>query len=168
MLPAPLTYGVLQLTPARTISAGVAPPLAQPRGIAASGALSGLQPIGSQLAGAGVNGMQVTVRENSPKTVIDLDLVFAQMSGIQHMDGLQLSLLGNTNPGLVNANLSEGELTLTYTPSKWGTATIIVGATDAEGVCVQVNILVTVLPLPPTIGGGSLPVTVTGNTSWQP
>jgi hypothetical protein len=165
MLPAPLTYGVLQLTPAGSISAAVAPALPQPRGIAASGALSGLQPIGCQLPGAGVNEMQVTVRENSPKTVIDLDLVFAQMSGIQPMDGLQLSLLGNTNPGLVNTNLSEGELTLTYTPSKCGTATIIVGATDADGVCVQENILVTVLPLTPTNGGGAMPVTVTGNTS---
>src|SRR6516162_5325880 len=46
MLPAPLTYGVLQLTPAGSISAAVAPALPQPRGIAASGALSGLQPIG--------------------------------------------------------------------------------------------------------------------------
>ena len=164
MLPAPLTYGILQLTPVRTISAAVAPPLPQPRGIAASGALSGLQPIGSQRTEAGV-GIQVTVRENSPKTVIDLDLVFAQMSGIQPMDGLQLSLLGNTNPGLVNTNLSEGELTLTYTPWKCGTATIIVGATDADGVCVRENILVTVLPLTPTNGGGAMPVTVTGNTS---
>src|SRR5262245_12791938 len=146
MLPAPLTYGVLPLTPAGTISAAVAPPLPQPRGIAASGALIGMQPIGSQLAGAGVNGMRVTVRENSRQTVIDLDLVFAQMSGIQHKDGLQLSVLGNTNAGLVRTNLSEGELTLTYTPSRCGTATIIVGATDADGVCVRENILVTVLP----------------------
>jgi hypothetical protein len=167
MLPAPLTYGVFLHPPAGAISAAVAHHLPQPRSIAASGALSGLQPIGSQLAGAGVNGMQMTVMENSPKTVIDLDLVFAQMSVFQHKDGLQLSLLGNTNPGLVSTSLSEGELTLTYTPWKCGTATIIVGATDADGVCVRENILVTVLPLIPANRGGSLTVAVTGNTFGQ-
>jgi hypothetical protein len=118
-----------------------------------SGALTGLQPIGSQSAGAGVHEMQVTVRENSPKTVIDLGPIFAQMSGIQHQDGLQMSLLGNTNPGLVKADLSEGELALIYTPSKCGTASIIVGATDADGMSVRENILVTVLPAPATYTG---------------
>jgi hypothetical protein len=111
--------------------------------------------MGSPPAGAGVQEMQVTVRENSPKTVIDLGPVFAQMSGIQHEDGLQLSLLGNTNPGLVKTNLSEGELALTYAPSKCGTASIIVGATDADGVSVRENILVTVLPLLATNTGAS-------------
>jgi hypothetical protein len=109
--------------------------------------------------------MDVTVNENSPKTVIDLGFVFAQMSGIQHDDGLQMSLLGNTNPALVKTDLSEEELTLTYTPSKCGTATVSVGATDADGVSVRENILVTVLPLSPTNTGGSSTVSVTGTTS---
>jgi hypothetical protein len=108
--------------------------------------LGGLQPIGSQPAGAGVNEMQVTVKENSPATVIDLGGVFAGVSGIQHEEELQLSLLGNTNAGLVKTDLSDEELTLTYTPAQWGSATIMVGATDADGVSVQENILVTVLP----------------------
>jgi hypothetical protein len=120
--------------------------------IAASGALSGLQPIGSQPARASVNEMQVTVNENAPATVIDLASVFAGINGIQHDEELQLSLLGNTNAGLVTPDLSDGELTLTYTPSQWGTATIMVGATDADGVSVQENILVTVLPLTPANG----------------
>jgi hypothetical protein len=108
--------------------------------------LGGLQPIGSQPAGAGANEMQVTVKENSPATVIDLGGVFAGVSGIQHEEELQLSLLGNTNAGLVKTDLSDEELTLTYTPAQWGSATIMVGATDADGVSVQENILVTVLP----------------------
>jgi hypothetical protein len=99
--------------------------------------------------------MQVTVMENSPKTVIDLDPVFAQMSGIQHEDGLQMSLLGNTNPGLVKSNLSEGELALTYSPSKCGKASITVSATDVAGVSMKEIILVTVLPLPATNTGAS-------------
>jgi hypothetical protein len=107
--------------------------------------LSGLQPIGTQPAGAGANQMQVTVRENSPATVIDLESVFAGMTGIQNEEELQLSLLGNTNAGLVKTGLSDGELTLTYTPSQYGTATIMVAATEADGVSVQENILVTVL-----------------------
>ena len=147
MAPAHLTYGVLPRSPAGTTSTAVAPHLPQPGGSATSVALSGRQQSGSQPAGAGVNQMQVTVMENSPKTVIDLGPVFAQMSGIQYEDGLQLSLLGNTNAGLVKTDLSAGELTLTYTPWKCGTATISVGATDADGVSVQENILVTVLPL---------------------
>jgi hypothetical protein len=146
MAPAPLTYMVLPLSPA----------LPRPSGMALSGALSGLQPIGSQSAGAGIHEMQVTVRENSPKTVIDLGPIFAQVSGIQHEEGLQLSLLGNTNPGLVKTSLSEGELALTYAPSKCGTASITVSATDADGVSVRENILVTVFPLPATNTGASI------------
>jgi hypothetical protein len=153
MAPATLNYIVPPLISAGSISPAVAPAPPRPSGIAVSGALSGLQPIGSQSAGAGIHEMQVTVRENSSKTVIDLGPVFAQMSGIQHEDGLQLSLLGNTNPGLVKTDLSEGELALTYTPSKCGTASITVGATDADGVSVRENILVTVLPLPTTNTG---------------
>jgi hypothetical protein len=145
LAPAPLTYFSLPLAPA----------MLRPSSITVSGALTGLQPIGSHVAGAGVHEMQVTVGENSPKTVIDLGPVFAQMSGILHADGLQLSLLGNTNPGLVKTVLSEGELALTYAASKCGTASITVGATDADGVSVRENILVTVLPLPATNTGAS-------------
>ena len=112
----------------------------------ASGAFSSLQPIVIQPPGAGANNLKVTVVENSPKTVLDLGAVFANISGIRHEDGLQLSMLGNTNPGLVKTALSETELTLNYAPRKSGTATIIVGAADADGVSVLENIFVRVLP----------------------
>jgi hypothetical protein len=112
----------------------------------ASAALSSLQPIGIQPPGAVADNLTVTVAENSPKTVIDLGAVFANISGIRHEDGLQLSMLGNTNPGLVQTALSEMELTLNYAPGKSGTATILVGAADADGVSVLENIFVTVLP----------------------
>jgi hypothetical protein len=106
--------------------------------------------------------------ENSPETVIDLGAVFAEVSSIQHQDGLQLALLGNTNAGLVKTDLSEKELTLTYTASKYGTATIIVAATDAEGVSVQENILVMVLPLNPTNTGGSSSIPAGRQMSMTP
>jgi hypothetical protein len=98
--------------------------------------------------------MRVTVLQSSPASVIDLDPLFARMTGVHPGDGLQTSLLGNTNPGLVNSDLSEGELTLTYTPARWGGATVTVGATDAGGACVREAILVTVVPLSPTMPKG--------------
>jgi hypothetical protein len=123
--------------------------------IAMPAAVSGLQS-GSQ-SSAGTNQMQVTVMENSPETVIDLGAVFGAMTGIHHEDGLQLSMLGNTNSRLVTTDLSEAALTLTYAQGKYGTATITVGATDADGVSVQEAILVTVNPLPVVGTGAAAP-----------
>ena len=57
------------------------------------------------------------------------------------------SVLGNTNSGLVKSVLSQTQLTLTFTPGRWGTATITVGAADADGVCVPATLVVTVRPL---------------------
>jgi hypothetical protein len=91
--------------------------------------------------------MRVTVDERSSPTVINLGAVFGAVSGLQHRDGLKLSILGNTNPGLVKPALSEAALTLTYTRGKYGTATITVCATDADGVSAKQTILVTVRPL---------------------
>jgi hypothetical protein len=93
------------------------------------------------------NQIKVTVTENSPETVINLGPVFGAMPGIHPEDGLQLSILGNTNSRLVKTDLSGAALTLSYVAGKCGTATITVGATDADGVSVQQTIVVTVLPL---------------------
>jgi hypothetical protein len=68
------------------------------------------------------------------------------MDGLEHDAGLKLSVLGNTNPGLVQAGLSETALTLTYAPGKSGTATVTICATDDDGVSRQVTVTVTVLP----------------------
>lgn len=136
-LPAPLFHGIIPPARHGTTSAVVAPPPPPPVAMAAPG------------SGA-ANQMRVTVMKNSPATIIDLCPLFAQLSGAHSIDGLQISLLGNTNPGLVKPELSEGELTLTYTPSRCGTATITVGARDTDGECVRENILVTVVPFPTT------------------
>jgi hypothetical protein len=156
-LPAPLVYGPLLERTEGTTSAAFALPPPRPVVIAASAALSGLQPIVSQPKSLAANQKKVTVGENASKSVIDLGPIFAQMNGVHPEDGLQVSLLGNTNPRLVKTNLSEGELTLTYTPSQCGTATITVAATAADGMSVRVNILVTVLPLHPANAGRSSP-----------
>ena len=119
--------------------------------LATPSAVSGLRPI-SPSSTALTNVLRVTVTENSCPTVLDLGPVFAAVSGLQHEEGLQLAMLGNTNAGLVRATLSEMELTLKYTPGKCGTATLTVGATDADGVCARETVLVTVLPPPKPAG----------------
>jgi hypothetical protein len=102
-------------------------------------------PPGAQAAAPGApDPVRVTVPQGAPETVIDLGAVFGAVQGIQHGDGLRLSLLGNTNAGLVRTDLSEASLTLSYTRGQSGTATITVGATDADGVSVRQTLLVTV------------------------
>jgi hypothetical protein len=100
--------------------------------------------------------IHVTVAENSPETVIDLDSAFAAVRGIQHGDGLQFSVLGNTNSALVRTELSDAALILTYMRGRSGTSTITVCATDADGVSVQQRIVVTVRPLS-AAGVGHMP-----------
>jgi hypothetical protein len=115
---------------------------------AAPGSVWDLQQTGGKPPVAS-NQMRVTLDENSAASVIKLGAVFAAMSDIHPKDGLQLSILGNTNSGLVTTDLSGADLTLTYARGKHGTATITVGATDADGVSVREIILVTVRPLGP-------------------
>src|SRR5262245_8243907 len=54
--------------------------------------------------------IRVTVAQNAPETVLDLGPVFAAMRGIQHEAGLQFSILGNSNSGLVRTDLSGAAL----------------------------------------------------------
>jgi hypothetical protein len=89
----------------------------------------------------------VTVDQNASETVIDLGAIFGAMSNLRAGDGLRLSVLSNTNSGLVRTDLSEAALILTYVRGKCGTATIVVSGTDADGVSAQLTILVTVRPL---------------------
>jgi hypothetical protein len=109
--------------------------------------LSAASPAAATTKSGGATPIYVTVAENSPATIIDLGAAYSTVSGLQHNDGLKFSILGNTNPGLVKASLSDAALTLTYTAGKSGTATITVCATDADGVSVKRTILVTVQPL---------------------
>jgi hypothetical protein len=95
----------------------------------------------------------VTVFENASETVVNLGTAFATVPGLQHGDGLKLSILGNSNRGLVSTDLSEAALTLTYAPGKYGTATITLCATDADGVSVKQTLVVTVRPvITPAVG----------------
>jgi hypothetical protein len=108
-------------------------------------AVTRLEPVG------GVKPISVTVPAGSSQTVLDLGRAFAGVGGLRLKDGLKLSVLGNTNSALVTTKLSESALTLSYIPKMWGTATITVGATDADGVSVQTALLVRVLPVSPPV-----------------
>jgi hypothetical protein len=116
----------------------------------------------------------VTVAQNTPETVIDMSTVFGAMRGLQQGSGLRFAILGNTNSRLVQTDLSEAALTLTYARGQCGTATITVGATDADGVSVQRDLVVTVSPLSPagTLGGmpspAPPPVSMSANPGAKP
>jgi hypothetical protein len=153
-LPAPLVFGILPPALDGNASAGCAPLPLQPVVIAAPCATNGSEPTRGQPANVAANQLRVTILENSPASVIDLGPLFAQISSVHPAEGLQLSLLGNTNPGLVKTDLSEGELTLTFAASQCGTASITVGATDADGASMRENILVIVLPISTLKPGG--------------
>jgi hypothetical protein len=146
LLPAPVAAGILTLDSGpSTLQQAAAAPL--------PGAVIDLQQTGLTPPAAS-NQMKVTLNENSAANVVPLGAVFAAMSDIHPKDGLQLSILGNTNPGLVTTDLSGADLSLTCAPGKLGTATITVGAIDADGVSVRETIIVTVRPLQsaPTAG----------------
>jgi hypothetical protein len=101
--------------------------------------------------------INVTVAENTRETVIDMGPVFAAIPGFQHQDVLHLSVLGNTNSALVRTELSDSALILTYRVGHTGRATIVVCATDADGVSVRQTLRVTVCPVRAagTTGAGS-------------
>jgi hypothetical protein len=101
---------------------------------------------------AAITPLHVTVSQNASTTVLDLGPAFAAIPGLQHEAGLHLAVLGNTNARLVTPDLSGSALTLSYTRGLSGTATLTVNATDADGVCAQQTIVVTVLPLRPVVG----------------
>jgi hypothetical protein len=113
------------------------------------------QQIGNPLP-EGITPLRVTVRQNAAESVLDLGPVFAALPGLQQKGGLQLTILGNTNARLVTPDLSGSALTLSYTRGLSGTATITVNAMDADRVCVQQTIVVTVRPRAPVTGAVSL------------
>jgi hypothetical protein len=119
---------------------------------------------------AGAAPVVVTVAQNTPETVLDMGAVFGAMRGVQPGSGLRFAILGNTNSRLVQTDLSEAALTLTYTRGQCGTATITVGATDTDGVSVQRDVVVTVRPSSPagTLGVMPTPVPAPVSTSLNP
>jgi len=86
----------------------------------------------------------VSEDEDHPGTYIDVSATF---SDPDPGDTLTLVVTGNTNPGLVTANLVATDLTLSYTHDVNGTADITVRATDPAGVWVEDTFTVTIAPV---------------------
>ena len=81
----------------------------------------------------------VTVNEDAANSSVDLSNIFTDAEG----DPITLSIVSNSNTGLVTPTLAGKTLTLAYTPNQSGTATIVIRAT-ANGKTVDVNLTVTV------------------------
>src|SRR5687767_358227 len=85
----------------------------------------------------------VTVAEDAANTVLDLSSVFAD---IDAGDVLSVSVAGNSNPGLVSAQLLGTSLTLDYVANQSGSTVVTIRATDVSGAFVEDTFTVTVTP----------------------
>ncbi|MEJ2261757.1 MAG: hypothetical protein P8X83_08960 [Nitrosopumilaceae archaeon] len=84
--------------------------------------------------------------------------------------GLTYTVFANDNPGLVGTSISDGSLTLSYTPDAFGEANITIRATDSGLLTVDDTFNVTVLEVndPPTsIHVGDLEYDTSGNKNWN-
>ena len=87
----------------------------------------------------------VNVDEDSGDDVLNLLTTFDDPD--IPLDTLTLSVTGNTNVGLVTANMIGTDLTLSYIPDRNGAADITVRATDSHGAWVEETFTVTVDPV---------------------
>ncbi len=82
----------------------------------------------------------VTVNENAAAVVVSLASIFADVDG----DTLVLTVSANTDAGLVSTSLSGTDLTLSFAPNRFGTASITVRADDGHGALAETTFGVTV------------------------
>ena len=86
----------------------------------------------------------IVVNEDAADTVIDLSLVFDDVDIFTNGDVLSYSLVSNSNSGLVATLFAGNNVTLDYLADQFGSANIIVRATDLAGRSVTETIDVTV------------------------
>lgn len=98
----------------------------------------------------------IVVNESSVDTVIDLSTVFDDVDILTNGDLLTHALVSNSNSSLVTATLGGTVLTLDYSNHQFGSASIVVRATDALGGFVDETISVTVVPVAPSIVNNAL------------
>ncbi|MEM9507564.1 MAG: peptidylprolyl isomerase, partial [Cyanobacteria bacterium P01_E01_bin.35] len=72
------------------------------------------------------------------------DFVVYNDISVRQEEELEFAVIGNSNPGLVNAGISEGELVLEYAPDQTGVARITVQATNLLGDSVEDRFIVAV------------------------
>ena len=89
----------------------------------------------------------IVVNEDAVDTLIDLSGVFDDVDILTNGDVLSYSLVSNTDPTLVATNLVGSNFTLDFQDNQFGTATIVVRATDLAGKSVTETINITVNPV---------------------
>lgn len=89
----------------------------------------------------------VVVDENAEDTEIDLTTTFDDADILTNEDVLTLTVVGNTNPGLVAATIQDGTLVLSYTANQSGICELTIQATDLANAVAQETFVVTVIPL---------------------
>ncbi len=89
----------------------------------------------------------IVVNEDAASTVLDLDTVFDDVDIFTDGDVLGYSLVSSDNPALVATLFVGSNFTLDYQADRFGTATIVVLATDLAGRTVSESISITVNPV---------------------
>ena len=82
------------------------------------------------------------VDEDAPSTLIDLVQYFNDIE--DGAENLTYEIVSNSNPGVVIDSLDGSELTLGYETDAYGTATLVVRATDSGGLYTESTVLVEV------------------------
>ena len=93
---------------------------------------------------APVRQIEVDVAVNAPDKVIDLRTYIPNWDAVPSDQTPRLSIVRNTNRGLVTADISDTELTLSFARGQSGTATVTVAVQDASGATAQISFVITV------------------------
>jgi large repetitive protein len=109
----------------------------------------------------------VTLTEDQSARVIELSQVFSDPDILTANDVLSFEVLSNTPGGLVVPSISNGQLILQLAANQNGTATLVVSATDLDGLTVQDTLTVIVTPVndPPVVASPLPDVTVDKNAT---
>ena len=86
----------------------------------------------------------VMVDEDAADTEVGLFSVFSDVDVATNSDALTFAVQSNSNPALVNAIIAEDLLTLDFQFNAFGTAEVVIRATDIAGLYVEDTIAVTV------------------------
>ncbi len=103
----------------------------------------------------------VVVDEDASDSSINLAVVFDDVDIATDGDVLSYSVVSNSNSSLVSSGLVTSTLSLDYQPDQFGSATIVVRATDLAGEFRDETILVTVAPVndAPVVTNQSIAIT---------